>query len=190
MKKVFTNFKTEIYVLLGLFVAWKAWPIVSSIFSLAGTVTETASKAAAGATANIQITSQLAQDQAKLRTLWPGATEAQIAELRSDARGFASLLGTQSGKWSLTTVLPDMQGAFSLAKSKYSRYLLHGNKPFDRNTLKMQTAVTSNSAKRARNLDVLQPFYDEYTGGNSLMADMKRLVFGKDTFKPYEKWIL
>jgi hypothetical protein len=189
MKALFLQFKTEAYVLLGLFLAWKLWPVISPLFSLASTVTETATKAAAGATANVQMSSQLAIDQAKLRVLYPGATEAQIAVLRSDARALASSLGQLSGKWGMALFFKDQQAAFTLLKQKYSRLYLVNNRPFDYNTKTSTSGETKNSAKRKLNYTVLQPFYDEYTGGNSLKADVQQWITG-DVYKPYLKWIL
>lgn len=188
MKKLLTNFKTELYVLLGLFVAWKLWPVISSVLGVAGTVAETASKAAAGATANVQASSQLAIDKAKLRSVFPGATESDITQLRSDARALASSLGQLSGKWGTTTVFKDQAAAFSILK-KYSRLLLYNNHPFDAVTKVGTPAETKTSAKRSHNTAVLQPFYDEYTGGNSLAADARNYIFGREYLKPLQ-WIL
>jgi len=184
------DYKTEGYILVGCFAAWKLWPVISPILSLGSTVTETAAAAAAGATANIQVTSQLAIDKAKLRTIWPNATEANIAKLRSDARALASWLGTRKGEWSSTVLFPSMSDAFHLLKTEYSRLLLYNNKPYDAQTKKTTSAETKTSAKRSVYWTALQPFYDEYTGGNSLSADMTRMVFSKTEYKPYQSWVL
>ena len=187
MKKLLTNFKTELYVLLGLFVAWKLWPLISSVLGVAGTLTETVGKGVAGATAGLQITSQLAIDKAKLHTLFPGATETDISGLRSDARAVASALGQLSGKWGATMLVKDQQAAFSILK-KYSRLLLHNNHPFDVNTKVGTAGETRTSAKRAHNTAVLQPFYSEYTDGNSLQGDALNWIAGSD-YKKYLQWI-
>ena len=79
-------------------------------------------------------------------------------------------------------------GAFSMMK-KYSRLLLYNNHPFDVHTKKGQQVETATSAKRAHNYNVLQPFYSEYTGGNSLKADVSNWVNGSN-YTPYLKWIL
>jgi hypothetical protein len=190
MKKLFDKFRTEVYILVGVLVAWKAWPIISPLFSLAGNITDTVAKGAAGATANLQATSQLAIDQAALRSLWPGASEAQIAELRSDAKAMASYLGTLYGKYlTMTRLFADQKSAFALLKSKYSRVLLRGNTPFDKATLKSTVAETHTSAHRLHNYAVLQPFYAEYTGGNSLKGDVRRMLFGNE-YQQYLQWIL
>ena len=188
MKKIFGNFKTEIYVLLGVFVAYKLWPVISSLLGVAGTLSETVGLAAAGATAGLQTSSQLAIDKSKLHTLSPGATEAEILALRSDARALASALGQLTGNWGATSFIKDQQTAFSILK-KYSRLLLHNNHPYDQKTLLGTKGETKTSAKRARNTSVLQPFYDEYTGGNSLKADALNWISGS-AYKPYLGWIL
>lgn len=133
--------------------------------------------------------SDVATKKAKLSSVAPGATNEQAIAYYADASSIAAALGTTHGVYTMQWMLPDAQTAFNIVKSKYSRLLLHANKPYDKTTLVSQNKETSTSAKRKINYTVLAPAYEEVTGGRNLVADIRNWC-SASKYQPVLGWIL
>jgi hypothetical protein len=184
------------WIIIGFF-AYILWTFRGWATGLADTGKAQIDAATAEAKANAEVKTtvtatktQVEIDKARLTAIAPGASDADVIQYRIDAETICAALGTQGDKFfTRQRFLADADKAFSLLKQKYSRLLLSSNKPYDKNTYKIQNAETGTSAHRRVNYHVLDAIYKDVSGGRNLSADVHDACSAA-RFQPYLKWVL